>query len=620
MLEVRPDAVAFRHELARRAVEGSLPASERMRLNGRVLAALLRRTAPDLAAGRAPRGGRPVTTPRWSRTPRRPPGGRARPVPRARARRCTAVPWPAASCSRRRTRPPLSEAYAWALFNSGRRPRRCRAAADAVRAARGPRRRRRARAGRSPAWPCSSGRTCDRRPRWPRRAGRAAARTRRRQRRTRLGADLPGRGPDQPRPRAGRVGARSRRRWRWPSGSARRGSCRLALIYRGRARLQLGEEAGRPTCARPGAGPGDRGPRATSCSATSTWSRCCGGSAATPRSTHYLDEGAEYGRDRDFPTHDRGREAYRYRLLALRGDWEAAEAGLRALLGDARRPGVLARHALPGLARLAVRRGRDDARGGCWPRRADERRAGRQRLQALVPTAAAELEHAWLTGGAAACGGRRCSRRTEQRAAASATGASCCAGCAASASRPRPFAGCPEEFAAGLRGDWRAAAAAWERIGDPYERALELAESGEVEPHAGGAGGVRRARCRAGGGADPAAAAGARGVGGTARSAGRDPGQPGRTDRAAGGDPGPARATGGPTRRSPRSSCCRYGRWTTTSRPCCRSSVWPPARRRPPPRPTSRPDSPASEDRQPGAGRPEMGGRRRWPRRPGCRD
>lgn len=38
----------------------------------------------------------------------------------------------------------------------------------------------------------------------------------------------------------------------------------------------------------------------------------------------YLDEGAEY--DRDFPTHDRGREAYRFLLLGLRGDWEAAAA------------------------------------------------------------------------------------------------------------------------------------------------------------------------------------------------------------------------------------------------------------------------------------------------------
>jgi DNA-binding NarL/FixJ family response regulator len=46
----------------------------------------------------------------------------------------------------------------------------------------------------------------------------------------------------------------------------------------------------------------------------------------------------------------------------------------------------------------------------------------------------------------------------------------------------QPFHGCPEPWAAGLRGDWRTAAAAWAEIGDPYERALELAGSGQVEP------------------------------------------------------------------------------------------------------------------------------------------
>ncbi|WP_433018061.1 ATP-binding protein [Kribbella sp. CA-294648] len=38
----------------------------------------------------------------------------------------------------------------------------------------------------------------------------------------------------------------------------------------------------------------------------------------------------------------------------------------------------------------------------------------------------------------------------------------------------------PAAYMLGLNGDWRGAAAAWELIGDPYERALELADSGEV--------------------------------------------------------------------------------------------------------------------------------------------
>jgi len=45
-----------------------------------------------------------------------------------------------------------------------------------------------------------------------------------------------------------------------------------------------------------------------------------------------------------------------------------------------------------------------------------------------------------------------------------------------------PFPGCPEPYAAALRGDWRSAAGAWLGEGDPYEHALELAGSGQVEP------------------------------------------------------------------------------------------------------------------------------------------
>ena len=41
---------------------------------------------------------------------------------------------------------------------------------------------------------------------------------------------------------------------------------------------------------------------------------------------------------------------------------------------------------------------------------------------------------------------------------------------------------CPEPFAAGLRGDWRAAASAWRNLGDAYELALELLEAGEPGP------------------------------------------------------------------------------------------------------------------------------------------
>ena len=44
-----------------------------------------------------------------------------------------------------------------------------------------------------------------------------------------------------------------------------------------------------------------------------------------------------------------------------------------------------------------------------------------------------------------------------------------------------PIPGLPEAHAAGWRGDWRAAADAWKRVGAPYERALELIDSGDVD-------------------------------------------------------------------------------------------------------------------------------------------
>ena len=46
---------------------------------------------------------------------------------------------------------------------------------------------------------------------------------------------------------------------------------------------------------------------------------------------------------------------------------------------------------------------------------------------------------------------------------------------------PVPTTG-PEGYAAGISGDWRAAAEFWADFGDPHEQALELMESGEVDP------------------------------------------------------------------------------------------------------------------------------------------
>jgi DNA-binding CsgD family transcriptional regulator/tetratricopeptide (TPR) repeat protein len=189
---------------------------------------------------------------------------------------------------------------------------------------------------------------------------------------------------------------------------------------------------------------------------------------------HYVDEGISRAREVEFLSHAYTLEAHRSLLQMIRGEWATAEQGLRELVAAHPDAGVLARHTLPVLARLLVRRGADDADE--WLERAWELARRADVLPVLAPAALATVEHAWLTGRpeladepARLLGGRlhrpgaeryrgellRYLRRLGQPA--------------------EPFDGCPEEFAAGLRGDWRAAAAA--AAVDPYAEALELAES-----------------------------------------------------------------------------------------------------------------------------------------------
>jgi DNA-binding CsgD family transcriptional regulator/tetratricopeptide (TPR) repeat protein len=191
--------------------------------------------------------------------------------------------------------------------------------------------------------------------------------------------------------------------------------------------------------------------------------------------------GLSFTREHGFWSHAYNLEVHRC-LLALRlGGWAEAEAGLAALVEDGGDPGMLAVYSRAPYGRLLARRGvarADQLLASAWDR------ARRQRSLIGVGFAgAALLEHAWLTD------------RPEQAAAV-------LAGWTPHATRPsaehvhaemlryaaraglpaEPFPGCPEPWAAGLRGDWRAAADGWERVGDPYERALELAASGEPEP------------------------------------------------------------------------------------------------------------------------------------------
>jgi DNA-binding CsgD family transcriptional regulator len=195
----------------------------------------------------------------------------------------------------------------------------------------------------------------------------------------------------------------------------------------------------------------------------------------------FVAAGSAYAHERDLDYYRDHLVAHRLRLQALRGEWNTAEAGLRGLGDDRVDPEVGgAPHWLPSLARLLVRRGADDAddvldQAWDYARRADG-------LLELVPAALALLQRAWLTGEPAPVDARRLVLSRTNEVGRERLRGEMLRWLHRLAEPAAPFDGCPEEFAAGLRGDWRAAASAWQEIGDPYEQALELLDSGEVQP------------------------------------------------------------------------------------------------------------------------------------------
>jgi DNA-binding CsgD family transcriptional regulator len=104
-------------------------------------------------------------------------------------------------------------------------------------------------------------------------------------------------------------------------------------------------------------------------------------------------------------------------------------------------------------------------------------------LEWLVPTGLAHIEHAWLTGdhGQAGPYPELLLERTDRPGMLVQRGELLVY--LRRLGHPAvPCPGCREPYASALRGDWRSAADAWLTEGDPYERAVELAESGQVEP------------------------------------------------------------------------------------------------------------------------------------------
>jgi DNA-binding CsgD family transcriptional regulator len=150
------------------------------------------------------------------------------------------------------------------------------------------------------------------------------------------------------------------------------------------------------------------------------------------------------------------------------------------MLDEVGDPGMIGRETLPILARLLVRMGDPDAEQVLAEATRHAERA--DVLEWLVPTGLAVIERAWLLGRPELAGSypEQLLKRTDRPGCDTQRGE--LLRYLRRLGRPVPdFPSCPEPYAAGLRGDWAAAVAGWAEVGDPYERALELAESREPD-------------------------------------------------------------------------------------------------------------------------------------------
>ena len=170
--------------------------------------------------------------------------------------------------------------------------------------------------------------------------------------------------------------------------------------------------------------------------------------------------------------------SYRNYLLAMRGQtlldlgrWEAAEQDARAALRAGAQSGILTVPALVTVGLLQARRGDEDAGATLEEAWGWAVRAGG--VQRIAATAAARVEHAWLSGDRAAARALAADgfRRVAELGEPWSTGelACWCAQLGIPVALPGPVA---EPYAALLAEDWAAAAIYWEKQGRPYRHAL----------------------------------------------------------------------------------------------------------------------------------------------------
>jgi DNA-binding CsgD family transcriptional regulator/tetratricopeptide (TPR) repeat protein len=190
-----------------------------------------------------------------------------------------------------------------------------------------------------------------------------------------------------------------------------------------------------------------------------------------------LDEALTFLEDHDFRSHAFDVRARRAGVLGALGRWDEAVSELTELRRSTDQRGVIDLVALEPLARIGVRRGdeeADDLVDVAWEMAERSAAAAFVGLIGVV-----RLERVWLQG-----------RDDAERLLAELPLERMRPRVRAEALRYAQLAGVDvrvppdvsEPWASGLRGDWEAAAAGWRADDRPYELAVELLDSGEVEP------------------------------------------------------------------------------------------------------------------------------------------
>jgi DNA-binding CsgD family transcriptional regulator/tetratricopeptide (TPR) repeat protein len=198
---------------------------------------------------------------------------------------------------------------------------------------------------------------------------------------------------------------------------------------------------------------------------------------------HWLRRAVAWCVERDLDGSGRYAIAWLARCDFERGRWSEAGPAAAGVAAERSAGAPSRRVALTVLGRLRTRRGDPDADSAlaeAWELAVDT-----GELQRLWPVAAGRAEHAWLTGHAGAVPALvaepfQLARRIGHPWAVGELAFWLWRAGALDAAAG-PLDGAARPYALQIAGDWLAAAAAWQRLGCPYEQAVALAD-GDTEP------------------------------------------------------------------------------------------------------------------------------------------